>query len=104
MYAHLLYNQASRAEICLNSALATIGLEIKIIGVLGKRTRFQEKFTPQLVVRVSFICFDVLNKFIKVELMFALNGFFQQNLLVRCLKKVSCSIDLLVVRFSVLRR
>uniref|UniRef100_A0A8R1U1P4 TPR_REGION domain-containing protein n=1 Tax=Onchocerca volvulus TaxID=6282 RepID=A0A8R1U1P4_ONCVO len=51
MYAHLLYNQISKAKICLNNALAIIGLEIKIIGVLGKRTRFQEKFIPQLVAK-----------------------------------------------------
>uniref|UniRef100_A0AAF5PQ46 TPR_REGION domain-containing protein n=2 Tax=Wuchereria bancrofti TaxID=6293 RepID=A0AAF5PQ46_WUCBA len=51
MYAHLLYNQISRAEICLNSALTAIGLKIETVGVLGKRTRFQEKFIPQLIVR-----------------------------------------------------
>ncbi|VDO30343.1 unnamed protein product, partial [Brugia timori] len=51
MYAHLLYNQISRAEICLNSALAANGLKIETVGVLGKRTRFQEEFIPQLIVR-----------------------------------------------------
>ncbi|CAG9530551.1 unnamed protein product, partial [Cercopithifilaria johnstoni] len=53
MYAHLLYDQIRRAEIYLNDALTTIGLEIKVVGVLGKRTRFQEKFIPQLVARVT---------------------------------------------------
>uniref|UniRef100_A0A1I7VM46 TPR_REGION domain-containing protein n=1 Tax=Loa loa TaxID=7209 RepID=A0A1I7VM46_LOALO len=51
MYAHLLYNQVDRAEICLNNALNNIGLEIEMIGVLGKRTRFQEDFMPQLIAR-----------------------------------------------------
>uniref|UniRef100_A0A0R3S0Z9 TPR_REGION domain-containing protein n=1 Tax=Elaeophora elaphi TaxID=1147741 RepID=A0A0R3S0Z9_9BILA len=51
MYAHLLYNQVDRAKFCLNGALTIIGLKIKIIGVLGKRTRFQEKFMAQLVAR-----------------------------------------------------
>ncbi|KAK6101347.1 TPR repeat family protein [Brugia pahangi] len=51
MYAHLLYNQISRAEICLNSALAANGLKIETVGVLGKRTRFQEESIPQLIVR-----------------------------------------------------
>ncbi|MCP9259103.1 hypothetical protein DINM_002075 [Dirofilaria immitis] len=53
MYAHLLYNQVSRAEICLKNALVITGLKIEIIGVLGKRTRFQEKFIPQLVARAT---------------------------------------------------
>uniref|UniRef100_A0A915PPA7 Transcription initiation factor TFIID subunit 12 n=1 Tax=Setaria digitata TaxID=48799 RepID=A0A915PPA7_9BILA len=52
MYAHLMYNQVSKAEICLRNALAAIGLEIEVIGVLGKRTRFQENFIPQLIVKV----------------------------------------------------
>lgn len=55
MYAHLLYDEVRKAETCLKKALNTVGLEIKIMGVLGKRTRFQEKFIPQLVIRVSFI-------------------------------------------------
>ncbi|KAL4002330.1 TPR repeat family protein [Acanthocheilonema viteae] len=53
MYAHLLYDQVEIAGIYLTEALTTIGLEIKIIGVLGKRTRFQEKFIPQLVARAA---------------------------------------------------
>lgn len=73
MYAHLLYDEVNRAEIYLNKALTSIGLEIKIMGVLGKRTRFQENFIPQLVVRVSSISSEILNVVTSTGTKFSLN-------------------------------
>lgn len=71
MYAHLLYNEVSKAETYFYNALTITGLEIEIIGVSGKRTRFQEKCIPQLIARVSAISFEVLDVIISTGTKFS---------------------------------
>ncbi|XP_062501090.1 tetratricopeptide repeat protein 27-like isoform X2 [Corticium candelabrum] len=52
-HACLLYGQVTQAQEHLLSAKTLCGLKINLTGALGKRTRYQEKSTAQLVLEVS---------------------------------------------------
>ncbi|XP_076022537.1 tetratricopeptide repeat protein 27 [Genypterus blacodes] len=53
VYTDLNYYEYQPAKAHIEKAKELSGLEVNTTGVLGKRTRFQQKFLPQLMLRVT---------------------------------------------------
>lgn len=63
MYAYLMCDVTSKAEICLKKALSSIELKVEVTGIMGKRTRYQQNFIPQLIAKVSLILNSLRSRF-----------------------------------------
>jgi len=50
--AHVWYREAGRARKVLERAMALLGLRVELSGAQGRRTKYQEKDTPQLYLAV----------------------------------------------------
>uniref|UniRef100_A0A914C6U9 Tetratricopeptide repeat protein 27 n=1 Tax=Acrobeloides nanus TaxID=290746 RepID=A0A914C6U9_9BILA len=53
MYYHLFFYEYDEAKDCLSKAVSLAGFSFDLIGLLGKRTRFQQKDVAQLAVSVT---------------------------------------------------
>uniref|UniRef100_A0A0N4V7F5 TPR_REGION domain-containing protein n=1 Tax=Enterobius vermicularis TaxID=51028 RepID=A0A0N4V7F5_ENTVE len=53
IYSHLLYYEYDRANSCLEKALEKANITLELAGAFGKRTKFQSRDIPQLILKAT---------------------------------------------------